>query len=162
MGQVPVAAFDPIFWMHHALVGHLYSRHSHLTVTFSNIDRIFAIYQTLTDKDEKRSWWVSDTISYTDDNGENKTLTLTPKTPLHPFHSDDKGATYDSNGIRQIAKLGYAYPELQRWRYPPGPSGEVKYRANLIKRIRQLYAPPGTLLAQISRKDYIVNVVYER
>jgi tyrosinase len=111
---------------------------------------------------EKLSWWDSDEITYEDKNGEKQTLTLTPKTPLDPFHTDKKGTTYDSNGVQHIANLGYTYPELQRWKYPNDSSGEAKYKASIVARIRELYAPPAKLMVTSISTDYIVNVVYER
>ncbi|KAJ7501178.1 hypothetical protein B0H11DRAFT_1713961 [Mycena galericulata] len=138
MGNVPLAAFDPIFWMHHA-----------------NIDRVFAIYQALYPS-EKLSWWVKDETIYTDDNGNDTTLVLTPESLLAPFHKDTAGATYDSNGVRHIADLGYTYPELQPWKF----ASDIEYRINIFAQVRKLYAPHSKILA--ARADYIVNVVYER
>ncbi|KAJ7762839.1 hypothetical protein DFH07DRAFT_709304, partial [Mycena maculata] len=138
MGNVPVAAFDPIFWMHHA-----------------NIDRIFAIYQALYPS-QKLSWWVSDETIYTDDNGDDKTLVITPESLLAPFHKNTEGTTYDSNGVRHIVDLGYTYPELQRWKF----GTDIEYRINIFAQVRNLYAPPSKFLA--ARADYIVNLVYEK
>ncbi|KAJ7218944.1 hypothetical protein C8J57DRAFT_1596327 [Mycena rebaudengoi] len=123
-----VASFDPIFWMHHA-----------------NIDRVFAIYQDLYSSVPELSWWSKDEVT-----------SLTPETPLAPFHKDTKGTKYDSNDIRYITALGYTYPELQRWKFP----NEKVYHASILAKVRELYAPPAEHSA--ARTDYIVNVIYER
>lgn len=162
MAHDAVAALDPIFWMHHALVGQPSSGHPRLTdIAFSNVDRVFAIYQALYPSN-KLSWWVSDETTYTDDNGNEQRLVLTPETPLTPFHTDDKGTMYNSNGVRHVADLGYTYPELQRWCYPADAEGESAYQANIVDTVAKLYAPPAAWLAASTDSDYIVNVIYER
>lgn len=132
-----------------------------MTIAFSNIDRVFAIYQALYPS-ETLSWWVSDEVTYQDNSGKDQKLIFTPKTPLDPFHTDDKGNTYDSNGVQHIANLGYTYPELQRWIYPSGPEGETEYKKGILARVNDLYAPSAKLALQTTSADYIVNVVYER
>jgi tyrosinase len=84
MGSVPVAAFDPLFWLHHC-----------------NIDRWAAIWQTLPGHDDpSKPWWVP------------KGDQPKPEDELKPFKKDEHHY-YTSNDVRDWTKLGYSYPELQ-------------------------------------------------
>jgi tyrosinase len=80
----------------------------------SNVDRLFAIWQTL-----NPTVWFSDKDQQLPDDDGNwstppKTID-TPSTPLAPFHTDTCGTTYTSDEVRDWTKLGYSYPELQPW-----------------------------------------------
>jgi len=87
--QVDYAAFDPIFWLHH-----------------TNIDRLFAIWQTI----NPNSWMDSQTI-------KDGTGVLVPgqkvdeNTPLKPFRSDTAGNFWTSKTARHTTTFGYNYPE---------------------------------------------------
>jgi len=87
--QVDYAAFDPIFWLHH-----------------TNIDRLFAIWQTI----YPNSWMDSQTINF-----GNAVLqpgqTVDQNTPLKPFRQDSGGNFWTSDSARYTATFGYNYPE---------------------------------------------------
>ncbi|KAK7457901.1 hypothetical protein VKT23_010248 [Stygiomarasmius scandens] len=134
MGNVPIAAFDPIFWLHHA-----------------NIDRLLAIWQTL----YPNKWWQSDTIH---DKDGKPVGTFKPTDPLEPFHRDTIATTHDSNGVRYHTELGYTYPELQRWNYP----SEEEFIESVKKAVHDLYAPDSELCLITAYHDFLVNVEFER
>ncbi|KZT39467.1 Di-copper centre-containing protein [Sistotremastrum suecicum HHB10207 ss-3] len=153
MCDIAVAAFDPIFWLHHC-----------------NIDRQFAIWQTLNDK----SWFDDSDEQLPDRDGNWSTppgTVVTPQTPLAPFHYDANGSTYNSDLIRGWIKLGYSYPELQPWLIGTKYDNKAQYLEDVRKQVKNLYADPvsnGELYKLPSNKssqdipDYIVNVRYER
>jgi tyrosinase len=75
MTEVPVAGFDPIFFMHHC-----------------NIDRQFAIWQAL-NENNPNNWFDHLEEPYDDDGTWNispQTI-VTPQTPLAPFHKNRQG-----------------------------------------------------------------------
>ncbi|OJD13983.1 hypothetical protein AJ78_05620 [Emergomyces pasteurianus Ep9510] len=109
MTQVPVASFDPFFWLHHA-----------------NVERFYSIWQYLHDNE-----WFSDTTEILKDasgnmlnakgevvNNEKDALRITvgPNTPLAPFRNR-AGNFYTSNDVRNHTVFNYTYPELQTWNY---------------------------------------------
>lgn len=105
------------------------------------------------------SWWISDTVKVKKEVGED--IVSTPETLLHPFHADNKGTTYGSNGVRNIADLGYTYPELTgREEYSADAKGDKHYIRKIRGKIHDLYAPHVELACPTA--DYIVNVIYER
>ncbi|KAJ3538356.1 hypothetical protein NM688_g6533 [Phlebia brevispora] len=111
MSENEVAAFDPIFWMHHG-----------------NVERQLSIFQALNPSDHE-SWpndpWISGTLepwftgrkqvdaqgTWTRPAGAEETT----ESPLTPFHKDTEGTVYDSDGCRYINQFGYAFEELQDW-----------------------------------------------
>ncbi|KAI1842912.1 hypothetical protein JX266_010930 [Neoarthrinium moseri] len=97
MSQIPVATFDPIFWLHHC-----------------NIDRLFGIWQQL----NPDKWFTSGDQGPFDQKiiGIKETDKVTNKTPLRPFHKDSKGTVYTPDEVRDHIPLGYTYPEIQPWK----------------------------------------------
>ncbi|PGH30982.1 hypothetical protein GX50_06255 [[Emmonsia] crescens] len=94
MSEIPVATFDPLFWLHHC-----------------NIDRMWAIWQTLNpdkwfETGDKNTFF-QEAIGLAD--------TITPQTKLRPFHTDKKGTCWTPEGARDVLNFGYTYPELQTW-----------------------------------------------
>jgi tyrosinase len=91
MGYVPVAAFDPVFWLHHC-----------------NVDRIAAIWQRIypdtyvTPYAQAQSTWTIPAGSIQDANSN-----------LTPFHRNTAGNFWNSNGVRLTDGLQYTYPEIQ-------------------------------------------------
>ncbi|KAK4187328.1 hypothetical protein QBC35DRAFT_498812 [Podospora australis] len=185
MSHVPVAAFDPIFWVHHC-----------------NVDRMVAIWEVLHNGDSDN--WFDGTDERDKDSGNwaiEKNHPDLPSDPLRPFHKDEKGNYWTSNDIRETAPLGYNYPELEKWKYV---DGEGKYDATAHKDALTLYLNnrynsaasaavkailtpnPGELEAEsdsskpsllqlqaltphpvpehdiIGAPDYVVNIVYNR
>ncbi|MCJ1266573.1 hypothetical protein MMC22_006458, partial [Lobaria immixta] len=151
MSFPPVAAFDPIFWIHHC-----------------NVDRQFAIWQTL----NPTSWFTREDKPYGCSSKANADSLDTQTTPLTPFHSDAQGSFYNSNSIRDWTKLGYSYPELQPWLTEYNPSGVFdrhRYIKAIQRQINYLYDSTRRLVlgspwAKIGglQNDYIINVIYER
>ncbi|KAK9895306.1 Di-copper centre-containing protein [Cystobasidium minutum MCA 4210] len=94
MGYIPIAAFDPIFWLHHC-----------------NIDRLFSFWQVL-----NPDVWVdaSNTFGATTWTiARNETVTA--NTPLTPFYSPSKIASngfWTSAETKLVSSFGYSYPEL--------------------------------------------------
>ncbi|KAK7740873.1 hypothetical protein SLS62_010970 [Diatrype stigma] len=114
MSQIPVATFDPVFWLHHC-----------------NIDRLFAIWQTL----NPDKWFKSDIQRYFDQKIVGSGDVITDQTPLRPFHKDEDGTVWMPNDTRDWFKMGYTYPEL---------SGK-ETSTDLIKMVNNAYG--------ISRKE---------
>ncbi|KAI9750729.1 MAG: hypothetical protein M4579_006330 [Chaenotheca gracillima] len=79
-----VAAFDPIFWLHHC-----------------NVDRLFALWQALHpwDAAHPQHWFASEARN---------------QQKLRPFHRNKAGDYWTSDKIYETAKLGYTYPELPK------------------------------------------------
>ncbi|KAK1759781.1 common central domain of tyrosinase-domain-containing protein [Echria macrotheca] len=154
MGDVPVAGFDPIFFMHHC-----------------NIDRQFAIWQALNEKNPN-NWFDHLKKPYDDDGtwaivqGEK----VTPKTPLAPFHKNAQGDCFNSDDIRNWMSLYYSYPELQPWldKYKTeGQFDEAKYVADIRLQLQRLYQPlesptVSSWLTDSLKVDVIVNITYDR
>ncbi|KAI1113782.1 Di-copper centre-containing protein [Nemania sp. NC0429] len=143
MAEVPVAAFDPIFYMHHA-----------------NVDRQFALWQAVNQKDDDINWFQKRGEQLEDDG----TWSIpegnidTPSTPLAPFHMDSKGTYFTSDDVRDWMKLHYSYPELQPWldKYKKDGKFDVDlYIDDVQKQIKDLYSPRWT-------QDVIVNILYDR
>ncbi|KAF2740941.1 Di-copper centre-containing protein [Polyplosphaeria fusca] len=136
MGSVPIAAFDPIFWLHHC-----------------NIDRLFAIWQALNAKLDKDSdAWVQDKAA-----GESNWTTLKGgmqgrDSPLYPFKPEnEENSWYNSRNedgttsVRRTTTFGYTYPETKD--ISSYPAEGVK-RETLLKDIDKLYNPPSTAIQQ--------------
>jgi tyrosinase len=95
MGWLDVAAFDPIFWLHHA-----------------NIDRLLAMHQLIT----PTTWVANGNINRPMaqwNPGEPKDA----GSPLRPFTKNTNGDYFNSNDIRETRTLGYYYPETQARTY---------------------------------------------
>ncbi|KAK4164114.1 common central domain of tyrosinase-domain-containing protein [Cladorrhinum sp. PSN259] len=154
MRKVPVAGFDPIFFMHHC-----------------NIDRQFAIWQALNENNPDK-WFDHLEKPYDDDGtwsiakGEN----VSPKTHLAPFHKNAQGDCFDSDDIRQWMPFGYSYPELQPWleKYKTDDKfDEAKYFADIRAQLKALYQSPESptvsgWLTESLNSDVIVNITYDR
>ncbi|KZS90419.1 Di-copper centre-containing protein [Sistotremastrum niveocremeum HHB9708] len=168
MANVPVAAFDPIFWFHHC-----------------NIDRQCAIWQAL----NPNAWFDDPSQQLVDNSGNWSTppgTTDTPNSALAPFHTDTQGTYWIANDVRDWTKLGYSYPELQPWLPQYNPNGQFSqdlYSADISKQVNALYSNARTLLLKqpapaafsargptdvhhgakiVEENDYVVNVLYER
>lgn len=91
MSVIPVSAFDPAFWLHHAMV-----------------DRAFALWQALYPDSyvepmaqKQGSYWYSQ--------GD----TLDADTSLKPFYAKSDGTFWTSSTVRSTETLGYTFAELQ-------------------------------------------------
>ncbi|KIW32469.1 uncharacterized protein PV07_04014 [Cladophialophora immunda] len=95
MSSPSIAAFDPVFWLHHC-----------------NVDRIFAIWQAL----HPKAWFPP---SGRDARGQR----LKPENekdllPFYKFICELGPIYYDSDWCRDIESFGYTYPDLDRLRDP--------------------------------------------
>lgn len=90
MAWIPFSAFDPIFFLHHAMV-----------------DRVFALWQVLNPDS-----WVMPTASalasYTTAQGEIQDS----QTPLTPFFKDYNGTFWTSDDVRDMGVFGYTYDDM--------------------------------------------------
>ncbi|KAK2038005.1 Di-copper centre-containing protein [Colletotrichum somersetense] len=108
MSDPGIAAFDPIFWLHHV-----------------NVDRLFAIWQACHDDPDDPSTYVTDQTAGTGAFGGNFIVRAgdpeTIETPLAPFAESAAGTDQEfwtSEGARYTTAFGYAYPETQKSRFP--------------------------------------------
>ena len=85
------AAFDPAFFLHHA-----------------NVDRLFAIWQSL----NPNSYMTSTTQGNTDTYTINANAQIDGSTPLEPFHAPN-GQAWTCDSVRDVTTFHYTYPELQ-------------------------------------------------
>lgn len=124
MAYIPYSAFDPIFFLHHAMV-----------------DRIFAIWQSLYPSSyvTPMQAYIS---SYTTSRGEFQNA----GTALTPFFFNENGTFWTSDMVRDHTRFGYNYPELA------GVSGSVpnsqssralsrRVRGRVMAAINRLYGP---------------------
>ncbi|OCL03657.1 Di-copper centre-containing protein, partial [Glonium stellatum] len=129
MSDPQVAAFDPIFWLHH-----------------TNIDRLFSIWQALHEDDKKEETYVTKQTSYdgsyTVRAGDDESI----DTPLYPFR-DTVTSWYTSKSVKRTETFGYTYPETAGLQYPTsGPAKDA-----LVKTIGDYYTPLPNMIRQ-SRK----------
>ncbi|TKW49434.1 Tyrosinase [Colletotrichum tanaceti] len=134
MGDPTVAAFDPIFWLHH-----------------TNIDRLFAIWQACHDDPKDPSTYVTDRTAGTGSIGGNFFVKAggaeTVKTPLAPFAqsgTENNQAFWTSEGVRYTTEFGYAYPETQKSKFPT--------KKDILNELDRLYGKNASL-ANILRNN---------
>ncbi|ETS78584.1 hypothetical protein PFICI_10646 [Pestalotiopsis fici W106-1] len=120
MASPPVAAFDPIFWLHH-----------------TNVDRLFAIWQALHDDPGNTATYVTPRPAAEGNFYTRAGSTESAATPLMPFvefpgGSPTSGGTFwTSEGVRSTKTFGYVYPETQDWLFPR--------REDIAQELRRLY-----------------------
>ncbi|KAM7210463.1 Di-copper centre-containing protein [Rhypophila decipiens] len=148
MMDVPVAAFDPIFFMHHC-----------------NIDHYFAMWQTLYDN----VWFTDkDTPSPLDD--------LPPF--RHKFDGERGVDYFNSDDIRDWTTLGYQYDVLQRRTGEDDAAYKQRIRSHItdsyphtgdviLKDRHGVFSSHGevggsVLFADQGVDDYVINVIYDR
>ncbi|OQD96201.1 hypothetical protein PENVUL_c096G02586 [Penicillium vulpinum] len=123
MGNVPVASFDPLFFLHHC-----------------NIDRLFAIWQAL-NPDKWMDNIPPDNATIRDSFG--KDHMVNEDTPLQPFRRDVEGNYWTPEGVRHPPNLGYSYPELLRWeskyRQEDGRLSQVLFKEDITIIVNKLY-----------------------
>ncbi|RBR10394.1 hypothetical protein FVER53590_12513 [Fusarium verticillioides] len=163
MSDVPVSAFDPIFWLHHC-----------------NIDRLLSMWQCL----NWETWFNGvHTQQYVKDKKKDD--------PLLPFHREktNNPATgyWTSDDARDWTKLGYQYDDLIPQPGAIDPEKEVlkedQFKIDLKKHIEDLYPSPQKYSRKVFESkdkkeqieffgrdnvkhqtwnDYLINVVYDR
>ncbi|KAF3015587.1 hypothetical protein E8E14_008401 [Neopestalotiopsis sp. 37M] len=144
MSQVQVAAFDPIFYMHHA-----------------NIDRLTAIWQTL-----NPHAWFTTVAGQPPANSD-----LTPF--HHEFQAPMKEVRYfNSDDLQNWSQFGYQYDDLDELKREKGESDE-NYFDRIRAHIETKYSSTGRVVLQdrsniIGQRtgntynDYIIDILYDR
>jgi tyrosinase len=113
MSSLDVAGFDPIFMLHHC-----------------NVDRLWAMWQALNPTSYVTERINQDGNFTTPSNGKEDI-----HSPLKPFW-DNSGTTFwQSGGVKDTPRFGYAYPETQSWSF----TNLQTYQANLRANITQQY-----------------------
>ncbi|KAK6535026.1 hypothetical protein TWF281_006324 [Arthrobotrys megalospora] len=153
MGDVPVAAFDPIFWFHHA-----------------NIDRWYAMWEKL----NPGAWW-------TKEDAKEQEETADPNDPVHgpddqgpdsklfPFYETNEKAWTATSMKERNLNFGYTYDDLS------GSSDELTKRIGVLYNglAKDLRRPPiRQALKEIYKEpvkpdeiffyDYRARVTYEK
>lgn len=138
MSYTPFSAFDPSFWLHHAM-----------------IDRVFALWQVL--------WpdaWMTPQPNlafpmWTVPIG----AVVDSTTPLTPFYSDDEGTFWTSDTSRDTQAFGYAYAETA------GSTTKRALRAKrqeLIVKINSLYGESTPMGAASRHNKHGAGALWKR
>ncbi|KUL89658.1 hypothetical protein ZTR_00412 [Talaromyces verruculosus] len=127
MTYFSMAAFDPIFWIHHC-----------------SIDRIFALWEVLNPNSYVEP--MADTYgTFVIEAGTVEDIT----TPLYPFHrSDDPNDFWTSGNSRSTRDFGYTYPEIQDWGVDQGT-----LQNNVRTAINNLYNAPARMGPAAPKKE---------
>ena len=116
MAEPSLAAFDPVFWLHHA-----------------NVDRQFAMWQAL-----YPASYVATAVNSFGSYYERPGALDSGSSALAPFHNtDDSSTMWTSDGVRSIATFRYSYPELPYWRM-----NASALQDNVRSEVNRLYNPP--------------------
>ncbi|CAD6503403.1 BgTH12-03068 [Blumeria graminis f. sp. triticale] len=142
MSYLSYAAYDPLFWLHHA-----------------NIDRLFALWQVLHPESfvqpEEDVFGNFITLPHT---------IVDVNTSLRPFREERSGEWWTSNSARYIDTFSYTYPELQ------GNRTSDQLKANVTAAINRLYQPtnsarkrfirssPGSTAAFLPTREWSLSV----
>lgn len=121
MTYIDYSAFDPIFWLHHAMV-----------------DRTFSLWQQL----NPNSYVIPETSTYSTFTSQAGSIE-DANTPLAPFHNSTTGSFWTSQTARYTETFGYTYPETAN---PNGISAE-QMKVQVTLAINTLYgstAPAST------------------
>jgi hypothetical protein len=147
MTHVPVAAFDPVFWLHHKyeLLPTLLSN-INSNLFDSNVERIACIWQDL-HPGNKPGYWL-------DPNENDAGNGADPTAELWPFHSNKNGVHYTSDAVRDWRPLGYTYPGLEKWLDKNKKNGnfdEQTYTLGIRAEMDKLYSTTAHAVLQLSR-----------
>ncbi|KAK0622707.1 hypothetical protein B0T14DRAFT_494314 [Immersiella caudata] len=107
------AAFDPIFWLHHA-----------------NVDRQFAMWQAIY---FENSMWTGSVNGHPTFGSDGRGITA--DSPLRPF-VDGEGKDWTSRRVEGTRELGYTYEGVEEWK---GTKEEVRERVREM--VNRLYGP---------------------
>ncbi|KJX92108.1 tyrosinase precursor like protein [Zymoseptoria brevis] len=128
MTYLPLAAFDPMFWVHHTMV-----------------DRIFALWQVINPNSyggsqvAPHSTWTIPQGSTQDENS-----------PLMPFYRDTRGNFWTTNTVRDFANtFRYTYPEIAGGRNGVIAAVNRLYGPNASNRKRDAAPQVGSILQGI-------------
>jgi tyrosinase len=97
--------------------------------TYSNIDRLFALWQTL----NPDKWFHAGIQRPFDQKVIGMGDVVTEKTPMRPFHKDEAGTVWMPADARDWYKLGYTYPDLQPWNEKAGTDTKMKLLGELTE-----------------------------
>ncbi|KAK4443167.1 tyrosinase [Podospora aff. communis PSN243] len=142
------AAFDVLFFLHHA-----------------NVDRLFAMWQALHTDEESR--FTEDVFATGMAVYGSPAQRLTPDTPLKPFMRAD-GTFWTSRGVEGTRVFGYTYPGLEDWEYD---GEELRRRVRGV--VNELYGPrvgDGSAVTrrqeggdgEVMQKDFAVGISVDR
>jgi tyrosinase len=123
MNFIEYSAFDPIFWLHHAM-----------------IDRCFAMWQIL----NPNSYVVDEPArynSFTTAAGSIQTI----NSPLTPFHKDASGTFWTAADVYNTSVFGYEYPET-------GSYTGQNTTANINSAINALYGNGAVVSISLASK----------
>lgn len=112
MAYIPVAAFDPLFFIHHA-----------------QTDRLTAMWQVLNPDSWIESMQANE-MSYTYARGASQDSS----SALYPFMSDSDGTFWDSDEARTTEAFGYTYADTDLF-----GTSQKELRKSLIKKINAWY-----------------------
>lgn len=113
MSALEVAAFDPLFWVHHC-----------------NVDRLWAIWQDLNPTSLISPQQVQASNFYTPEG-----MTEDQNSLLLPFRDQTGTAFWSPTRVMQTETFGYAYPETQQWKF----SSQSDYQQALRTSVNTLY-----------------------
>ncbi|KAL4721786.1 hypothetical protein ACLX1H_011280 [Fusarium chlamydosporum] len=162
MADVPVSAFDPVFWLHHC-----------------NIDRLLAMWQCL----NWEKWFDGVRTQNVEDKKRDG--------PLMPFHrkksTDPTTGYWTSDDVRDWTHLGYQYDDLIPKPEAIDPDKHVliekTFKTDLKKHIEDIYPSAQKYWKAVFEKknrdenkyfwgptntkqetwnDYVINVIYDR
>ena len=124
--------------------------HEEFLTQFSNIDRLFAIWQTLHENDAEPETFVltrrTEGGNFALGAGQDEKI----NTKLYPFRADvQKDAWYTSNNVKRTEPFGYSYPETADVTYPPTEAA----KAALRKKLNVIYPPPSELIQQSKQQS---------
>lgn len=141
------SGFDPIFMLHHAA-----------------IDRHVALWQAVYHNDSMfNSSYVSPVGQFATAPGTR----ITADSPLKPFYADANGTFHTSNSVRDVATLGYTYPELAlagNWTSREALSRHVRTVVNQLygNTTKLTMSRRGVELEPKTRLEYYVEVEVEK
>ncbi|OAR03172.1 hypothetical protein LLEC1_07414 [Akanthomyces lecanii] len=121
MAYIPIAAFDPLFFLHHA-----------------NVDRLVAIWQVLNNDS-----WISPMRAEEQTFAAPRGTWQDGSTPLYPFAASDNGDMWTSDMARSTESFGYTYADTD------AQAGDL--RASLIRKINQWYGGHSPANMKVSR-----------
>ncbi|KAJ5219622.1 hypothetical protein N7468_008826 [Penicillium chermesinum] len=120
MSQIPVATFDPLFWLHHC-----------------NIDRIWALWQTL----NPDKWFTEGTVNefFQKTIGLEQGAKFGPDVGLRPFHVDTKGTLIKPTDGGAFDSASYVADVRERINNLYGVSRQALQKATNLKGVE--YGP---------------------
>ncbi|KAK8053884.1 tyrosinase precursor [Apiospora saccharicola] len=108
------AAFDPLFWLHHA-----------------NVDRLYALWQAINYNNTYQTQSRSIGPLYATPAGD-----VTADSPLKPFYQgDDSTSFHTGKSVAALATFGYTYPEINDWSL-----SHAETRKAVVTQVNQLYS----------------------